>query len=83
MATIISKRVKVINVTYRNTSYMGNSSYWITFETETDILKGYTKPNTKAGLIADEVNGKVTDISYHYTKKGTLIIDSISKVRKS
>lgn len=83
MATIITKRVKVTNVKYRNTSFVGNSSYWVTFETENDLLKGYTKPNTKAGLIADEVNGKVIDISYHYTKKGTLIIDSISKVRKS
>lgn len=41
---------KVLNVRYRNTSSMGNPSYWVTIETKDgEIVRGYTSPNASLG----------------------------------
>lgn len=78
-----TKRIKVIGkikgAAYRNTSYYGNPSYYITFENETgEIIKGYTAPNAACayGCTNSEFR-EFAYITYHRTKGGKVIIDNI------
>ena len=71
---------KIIDVWYRNTSYVGNNSYNILFETESgNILRGYTAPNAQCGYTCKNYElQEFAYIEYHYTKSGKMIIDVIS-----
>ena len=78
-----SNRIKVIGkikgTSYRNTSYYGNPSYFITFEDEKgELIKGYTAPNAACayGCKNSEFT-KFACIVYHITKSGKVIIDNI------
>lgn len=78
-----TNRIKVIGkikgTSYRNTSYYGNPSYYILFETETgETIKGYTAPNAACayGCTNSEFS-KFACIVYHITKGGKTIIDDI------
>ena len=43
MAKQIKESAKVLGISYKTTSYYGNPSYWVKFETaKGEILKGYT-----------------------------------------
>ena len=69
---------KVLGTSYKCTSYYGNPSYNVSFETtEGEILKGYTANNASCGYSCTNYNGKMCAISYHLTKKGNIIIDSM------
>ena len=70
---------KIKGTSYRNTSYFGNPSYYITFETETgELIKGYTKPNADCayGCKNSELK-EFAYIEYHSTKSGKVVIDLI------
>lgn len=70
------------NVEYKNTSTMGNPSYWIAFtDSKGNYHRGYTSSNASAGYTASNYkyaeNGSVIYLDYHYTPKGACIIDRI------
>lgn len=70
---------KIKGTSYRNTSYFGNPSYYILFETETgETIKGYTAPNAACayGCTNSELR-EFACIEYHITKGGKVIIDNI------
>lgn len=70
---------KIKGTSYRNTSYFGNPSYFITFENEEgETIKGYTAPNAACayGCTNSEFS-KFACIVYHITKGGKVIIDNI------
>ena len=78
-----TKRIKVIGkikgTAYRNTSYYGNPSYYITFENEEgETIKGYTAPNADCayGCKNSELK-EFAYIEYHATKSGKVVIDNI------
>ena len=70
---------KIKGTSYRNTSYFGNPSYYVLFETETgETIKGYTAPNASCGYSC--TNSEFREfayIEYHITKGGKVIIDNI------
>lgn len=70
---------KIKGTAYRNTSYFGNPSYYITFENEEgETIKGYTAPNAACayGCTNSELR-EFACIVYHVTKGGKVIIDNI------
>ena len=78
-----TKRIRTIGkikgTAYRNTSYFGNPSYYILFETETgETIKGYTAANAACayGCTNSEFR-EFAYIVYHITKGGKVIIDNI------
>ena len=78
-----SNRIKTIGkikgTSYRNTSYYGNPSYYVLFETETgETIKGYTAANAACayGCTNSEFS-KFACIVYHITKGGKIVIDNI------
>ena len=78
-----SNRIKTIGkikgVSYRNTSYYGNPSYYILFEnSEGETIKGYTAANAACayGCTNSELR-EFACIVYHITKGGKVIIDNI------
>ena len=79
MANRIKTIGKIKGTSYRNTSYYGNPSYNILFETETgELIKGYTAPNASCGYSC--TNSEFREfayIEYHSTKGGKVIIDDI------
>jgi hypothetical protein len=69
-------------VEFKNCSTMGNPSYWIYFTDSTgDFHKGHTSTNSSAGYTAANYryaeNGCPVWLEYHFTRKGTCIIDLI------
>ena len=70
---------KIKGTSYRNTSYYGNPSYNILFETETgELIKGYTAPNSACAYGAKNPDLKeFAYIEYHVTKSGKVVIDYI------
>ena len=80
MAKQIKESAKVLGISYKTTSYYGNPSYWVKFETtKGEILKGYTANNASCGYSISNYEGKECVITYHYTRNGNLIIDYVSK----
>ena len=80
MATVIVK-----SVTRKGISVCGNPSYWVEFEpkynlSEINGRKGYTASNAQAGYSATNFIGKECVIEYHFTRKGSLIIDTMKEV---
>ena len=75
MKTIEFTTVALVqNITYKNTSYFGNNSYWVSFG---DML-GYTAPNHSCGYGCHNYKGKEAKITYHFTKGGKCVITDIS-----
>ena len=79
----MKNRIKVISkikgTAYRNTSYFGNPSYYITFENEEgELIKGYTAPNASCGYSCTNSDlREFAYIEYHITKGGKIVIDYI------
>ena len=78
-----TKRIKTIGkikgTAYRNTSYYGNPSYYVTFEDEKgETIKGYTAPNSACayGVKSPQLK-EFAYIEYHSTKGGKIVIDYI------
>ena len=70
---------KIKGTSYRNTSYYGNPSYYILFETETgETIKGYTAANAACAYGCKNPDLKeFAYIEYHATKSGKIVIDYI------
>ena len=80
MATVIVKSVK-----RKGISVNGNPSYWVEFEpkysrSEIGSSKGYTASNASCGYSATNFIGKECKIEYHFTRTGSLIIDTMEEV---
>lgn len=72
--------VKVITCSYKSTSFYGNPSYWVLFEYNGEKIKGYTASDASCGYGCTNFNGgKECEISFHYTKKGNVIINHMHK----
>ena len=71
------------SVEYKNTSTLGNPSYWVLFtDSEGEFHRAYTGSNSSAGYTIKNYrycdSGAVIYMRYHFTKKnGTCIIDCI------
>lgn len=70
------------NVEYKNTSTMGNPSYYIAFsDDKNNYYRGFTSCNASAGYTASNYNyaenGNPIYLQYHFTKSGSCIIDRI------
>ena len=77
MATVIVKSVE-----RKGMSVCGNPSYWVEFEpkyslSELTFSKGYTASDASCGYTASNFIGKEVVIEYHFTRKGSLIIDTM------
>jgi len=78
----IKKIVTVTNVEYRNTSYYGNPSNWITFIDENGTEEtGYTSPDAACGYGCSNYLNKPCVIEYHYTMAGNCVINFMNKPR--
>lgn len=76
---VFKTTAKVLSTQYKNTSYYGNPSYWVTFVHNGDLITGYTANNAACGYGCSNYNGKLCAITYHYTRKGNVIIDYMTK----
>lgn len=71
------------SVKYKNTSTMGNPSYWVYFtDSKGEFHRGYTGSNSSSGYTIENYRycnpEAVIYMQYHFTKKkGTCIIDVI------
>ena len=70
------------SVEYRNTSTVGNPSYWVYFtDSEGNFQRGYTGSNSSSGYTIRNyrnLSGIVIYMKYHFTRKtGACIIDCI------
>ena len=71
------------SVEYRNTSTVGNPSYWVYFtDSEGKFHRGYTGSNSSAGYKIENYRycdpGTVIYMKYHFTRKtGSCVIDFI------
>ena len=62
---------KVLLVEYRNTSYYGNNSYWVTIETDGGrYLRAYTASNSQLGYLIKQLEGRTVTFDVTYTKNG-------------
>lgn len=75
----IKVRAKVIGTSYKCTSFYGNPSYWVSFETEKGVINAYTASDAACGYGCTNFNGKMCDITYHFTRKCNAIITSMRK----
>ena len=78
-----TERIKVIGkikgTAYRNTSYFGNPSYFLTFENEEgELIKGYTVANASCGYSCTNSDlREFAYLEYHITKGGKIVIDDV------
>jgi len=76
----IKVTAKVIGTSYKSTSYYGNPSYWVSFETtDGETVHAYTATDAACGYGCTNFNGKDCAITYHYTRNGNAIITDMSK----
>jgi len=73
----------IYSVRYKSTSYYGNPSYYVKFSTDDGkIITGYTASNAACGYGCSNYVNRRAEIVYHYTRKGTLIIEFINDIKK-
>ena len=77
MATVIVKSAKL-----KGMSVNSNPSYWLKFEPKYSLgeLEGHTASDAQCGYAATGFVGKECKIEYHFTRNGTLIIDTMKEV---
>lgn len=75
----ITEVVKVQATKYKSTSFYGNPSYWVLFEHNGELIKGYTATDAACGYGCTNYNGKLCKITYHYTRNGNVIINYMEK----
>lgn len=62
---------EVLLVEYRNTSYYGNNSYWVTIKTDGGrVLRAYTASNSTLGYLIKQLEGCTVTFDVTYTKNG-------------
>lgn len=75
----IKVTAKVIYISYKCTSFYGNPSYWVLFETESGTIHAYTASDAACGYGCKNYDGRMCEITYHFTRKGNAIITSMHK----
>ena len=77
-------KVMVKDVIRKSISTYGNPSYWVEFYPISNgmlgLCRGYTASNAQCGYTATNFIGKEVVIEYHFTRKGSLIIDNMKEV---
>lgn len=77
------KRVFILGVKYKSTSYYGNPSYWVYAEDdERNFYTGYTASNSACAYGLRNFEKENCIIEYHYTAKGSMIIDRVKDIKK-
>lgn len=62
---------EVLLVEYRNTSYYGNNSYWVTIKTDSGrVMRAYTASNSQLGYLIEQLEGRTVTFDVTYTKNG-------------
>ena len=83
MGKLITK-VMVKDVIFKGMSTCGNPSYWVEFYPISygmlGLCRGYTSSNAQCGYLANNFFGKECVIGYHFTRSGSLIIDTMEEV---
>ena len=86
MSKLVAK-ITIKGIKRKCTSSFGNPSYWIEFATkdyrlsELGVRRGHTASNAQCGYYCTpSLEGQECRIEYHFTKKGTLIIDTMEEV---
>ena len=68
---------------YKNTSFYGNPSRWVWFTDDAGReYYGHTASDAACGYGVTNFLNKRAEIVYHYTRKGTLIIEFINEIKK-
>lgn len=68
---------------YKNTSFYGNPSRWVWFTDSEGVQHfGHTASNAACGYGVTNYLNRPAEIVYHYTRRGTLIIDFIKDLKK-
>lgn len=68
---------------YKNTSIYGNPSRWVWFtDAEGREYYGHTASDAACGYSVTNYLNKPAEIVYHYTRRGTLIIEFINDIKK-
>ena len=77
-------KVMVKGVARKSISTCGNPSYWVEFYPVSNgmlgLCRGYTASNAQCGYTVTKLVGKEVMIEYHFTRNGTLIIDTMKEV---
>ena len=77
-------KVMVKDVVRKSISTCGNPSYWVEFYPISNgmlgLCRGYTASNAQCGYTASNFVGKECKVEYHFTRNGTLIIDTMKEV---
>lgn len=60
-----------------NNSTNGNPCYWLSFENDKESLSGRTKSDAQCAYSCLNYPLRERIITYHFTRKGNLIIDTI------
>lgn len=60
-----------------NNSANGNPCYWLSFENDKESLSGRTKSDAQCAYSCLNYPMRERIITYHFTRKGNLIIDAI------
>lgn len=74
----ITTAVTITAKEFKNTSVNGNPSFYVWFEDENgNTFFGYTANDAACGYGVGNYINKRCNITFHYTRKGSLIIDYI------
>ena len=80
MKTLVLTNAKLTHYERRNSSAYGNPSWYVCFDNGTDSVMGKTASNASCGYVVTNFSdGRACNVSYHITKAGNTIIDSISE----
>lgn len=68
---------------YRNTSFTGGPSRWVWFTDSEGFERfGHTATDAACGYSVTNFLNRPAEIVYHYTRKGTLIIEFINEIKR-
>lgn len=67
---------KVLDVWYKNTSYVGNNSYWVMLETDRGYVRAYTAANASLGYTIESMRGKTVGFDVTRRKDGGIVLNS-------
>ena len=80
MKTKVLTSAKLVSYERRNSSAYGNPAWYVCFDNGTDSVMGKTASNAQCGYTVENFSdGRACNVSYHITRTGNTIIDSISE----
>lgn len=75
----------ILNVWGKSKSVYGCPSFFVQFAQECyedEIIEGHTQSDAECNYGIKDLKGKKCQITYHETKKGTLIIERIDPIKE-